>query len=77
MRRGNLPQSNLKTCRPSQQRNSKSWWRRTTATLLVVSFGTYRKRRRGVEMGRRGYVPLRRLGEIPLRCRWMFHLRLV
>ena len=30
----------------SQQRNSETWWRRTTATLLGVSFGSYRRRRR-------------------------------
>ena len=28
-------------------------------------------------MGRQGYVPLRRLGGVPLRCHWVFHLRLV
>ena len=28
-------------------------------------------------MGRRGYVPLRRLGDVPLRRRWVFHLRLL
>ena len=27
-------------------------------------------------MGRQGYVPLRRLGGVPLRGRWMFYLRL-
>ena len=25
-------------------------------------------------MGRREYVPLRRLGDVPLRLRWVFHL---
>ena len=63
--------------RPSQQRNSETWWRRTTATLLGVSFGTYRRRPRDVVIGRRGYVTLRRLAGVPLRCRWVFHLRLV
>ena len=53
----------------SRQRDSKTWWRRTTATLLGVSFGSYRRRRRDVLMGRGGYVPLRR--------HWVFHLRLV
>ena len=53
----------------SRQRDSKTWWRRTTATLLGVSFGTYMRRRRDVLMGRRGYVSLRRL--------WVFHLRLI
>ena len=52
----------------SRQRNSETWWRRTTATLLGVSFGSYRRRRRDVLMGRRGYVPLKRLGDVPLRC---------
>ena len=40
-------------------------------------FGTYKRRRRDVLMGRRGYEPLRRLGNIPLRRRWVFYLRLV
>ena len=61
----------------SRQRNSETWWRRTTATLLGVSFGSYRRRRRDVLMGRSGYVPLRRLGDVPLRRRWVFHLRLI
>ena len=34
-----------------------------------VSFGTYMRRRRDVLIGRLGYVPLRRL--------WVFHLRLI
>ena len=42
---------------------------RTTATLLCVSFGTYRRRHRELVIGRRGYVPLSR--------HWLFHLRLV
>ena len=49
--------------------------RRTTATLLAASFGTYSRRRRDVVMGRHGYVPLRSLGDVPLRRRWEFHLR--
>ena len=53
----------------SRQRNSETWWRRTTATLLGVSFGSYRSRHRDILMGRGGYVPLR--------CRWVFHLRLI
>ena len=61
----------------SRQQNSETWWRRTTATLLGVSFGSYRSCRRDVLMGRRRYVPLRRLGDIPLRRRWVFHLRLI
>ena len=61
----------------SRQRNSEMWWRRATATLLGISFGSYRRRRIDVLMGRRGYVPLRRLGDVPLRRRWVLHLRLV
>ena len=61
----------------SRQRNSETWWRRTTATLLGVSFGSYRRRHRDVLMGRCGYVPLRRPGDVPLRRRWVFHLRLI
>ena len=61
----------------SPQRNSKTWWRRTTTTLLSVSLGSYRRRRRDVLMGRRGYVLMRRLGTVRLRRRWVFHLRLV
>ena len=48
----------------SRQRDSKTWWRRTTATLLGVLFGSYRRRRRDVLMGRGGYVPLRRRGDV-------------
>ena len=59
----------------SRQCNSDTWWRRTTVTLLGVSFGSYRRCPRYVLMGRRGYVPLRRLGDVPLRQRWVFHLR--
>ena len=59
----------------SRQRNSETWLRRTTATLLGVSFGSYRRHHRDVLMGRRGYVPLRRFGDVPLRRRWVFHLR--
>ena len=61
----------------SRKRNIETWWRRTTTTLLGVLFGTYRRRHRDVLMGRRGYVPLRRLGNVALRRRWVFHLRLV
>ena len=50
---------------------------RTTATLLDVSFGTYRRRCRDVLMGRCGLLPLRRLGDLPLRFIWVFHLELV
>ena len=39
-----------------RQSNSEMWWRCTTATLLGVSFGSYKRRRRDVIMGRRGYV---------------------
>ena len=44
----------------SRQRNSETLWRRTTAALLDVSFGSYKRRHRDVLMGHRGYVPLRR-----------------
>ena len=53
------------------------WWKRTTATLFGVLFGTYRRRRRDVLMGHGGCVPLRRLSDVPLRRRWVFHLWLV
>ena len=53
----------------SRQHDFKAWWRRTTATLLGVSFGNYRRRRRDVLMGHGRYVPLRR--------HWVFHLRLI
>ena len=59
------------------QRNSETWWRRTIATLLDVSFGTYMRRCRVVLMGRRGNVSLRRLGHTPLRRCWVLYLRLV
>ena len=61
----------------SRQRNSETWWRRTTATLFGVSFETYRRVRRDALMARSGYVTLRRLGDLPLRRHWVFHLRLV
>ena len=63
----------------SRQSNTETWWRRTTARLLGVSFGSYRRRCRDLLIGHRGYVPLRRLGDVPLRrlsfemhllCRW-------
>ena len=43
--------------------------------LLSVSFGTYKRRRRDVLIGRQRYVPLRRLGDVPRRRRWVFLLR--
>ena len=61
----------------SRQRDPKLWWKRTTATLLGVSFGSYRRHRRDVLMGRGGYVALRRLSGVALRRHWVFHLRLV
>ena len=60
-----------------RKRNSETCWRRTIITLLGVLFGTYRRRHRDVLMGRRGYVPLKRLGNVPVKRRWVFHLRLV
>ena len=46
---------------------------------MGVSFETYRRRRRDVMglRGRIGYVPLRRLGGLPVRRLWVFYLRLV
>ena len=44
---------------------------------MSVSFGNYKRRRKDVLMGRRGYVPLRRLRGVPMRRRWVFHSRLV
>ena len=44
---------------------------------MGVSFETYKRRRRDELMGRRGCVPLRRLGGATMRRSWMFHLRLV
>ena len=46
-------------------------------TLVVVLFGSSRRLGREVLMGRRGYVPLRFLGDVPLRRHWFFNLRLV
>ena len=48
-----------------------------TITFLGVFFGTYRRPSRDVLMGRCGYVPLRRLGNVPRRRQWVFDLRLV
>ena len=61
----------------SLQCNSETRWRRIAATLLGVSFGSYRRRCRDVQMRRCGYVPLRRLGDVPLWHCWVFHLRLI
>ena len=59
-----------------RQRNYETWWRRTTATLLDASFGVT-----GdvvdVLIERSGYVPLRCLGDLPLRRSWVFYLKLV
>ena len=86
MRRENLPDNgqviwklsrDRSRDKVSRQRNSETWWRRTTATLLGVSFGSYRRGRIDILMGHRGYVPLRHLGDVPLRRRWVFHLRLL
>ena len=59
MRRENLPDGgqviwklsrDRSRDKASRQRNSEMWWRRTTATLLDVSFGSYRRRRIDVLM---------------------------
>ena len=85
MRRGNLRDGvhdkvtvilSSPTNKVLRQRNSGTWWRHTSATLMGVSFETYRRRRWDVLMGRRSYVTLRRLGDVPMRRRWVFHLRL-
>ena len=39
---------------------------------MGVLFETDKRRRRDLVMGRRRYVPLRRLGNVPLRRRWGF-----
>ena len=44
-------------------------WIRTTETSLAVSFETYLRRRGGVLMGLRDYVPLRRRHNIRIRRR--------
>ena len=59
----------------SRKRNSETWWTHTTTTFLGVLFGTYKRHDRDALVGRRGYVPLRDLGNVPLRRRWMIHLR--
>ena len=82
MRRGNLPDwvHDKATWKHRDRRNN------VTPTCggdvpqqryLGVSFGIYRKRCRDVVMGRRGYVPPRRLGDAPMRGRWVFNLSLV
>ena len=48
----------------SRQCNSETWWRRSIATLLGILFGSYSRRSRDVLMWRRGYVPLRHLGDV-------------
>ena len=59
MRRENLPDGgqviwklsrDRSRDKASRQRNSEMWWRRTTATLLDVSFESYRRRRIDVLM---------------------------
>ena len=45
--------------------------------VIELSFGIYRRRRRDALIGRQGFIPLRRLGDVSLRRRWEFHLRLV
>ena len=60
-----------------RQRNSETCWKITTATLLGVSFGSYRRRCRDLLMRRHRCVPLRCLDDVPLRRRWVFHLRFV
>ena len=52
-----------------QRRTNETSWVRTTETLLGVSLEPC--------LRCHGDVPLRRLGNVPLRHRWVFHLRLV
>ena len=51
----------------SQKRKFKAWWRWIIGTLLAVSFEIYKTRRRDILMGRHEYIPLRCLGDVPLR----------
>ena len=51
----------------SWRRTTETSWRRSTETSLGVSFETCFRRREN--------VPLSRLGDVPLRRHWMFHLR--
>ena len=64
------------TNKTSWQHNSETCWRHTTETLLGFSFDGYRRGCRNELMGRCGYVPPRRLCDVPLRCHWVFYLRL-
>ena len=66
MRRGNLTVGGHD--KALRQRNLERWWKRTTTMPLGVSFWTYRRHRRDALMRRRGYVPLRRLSDVPLIC---------
>ena len=55
----------------SLQRDSKTWWRCTTATFLGVLLGSYRRRRRDILTGHGGYVTLRRRGDVLMgRCHY-------
>ena len=44
---------------------------------MGISFESYRRRRNDVVIGRRGYLLLRHLGDVPMRRRMVFHLRVV
>ena len=44
---------------------------------MGASFESYRRRHRDVLMGHCGYKIMRHLGDVPMRRRWVFHLRLV
>ena len=70
---------------------TETFWLRTTETSFGVSFETCLRHRGDALMGRCCYVllrrhhdvpirchenaPLRPLGDVPPRCRWVFHLR--
>ena len=60
------------TNKTSWQCNSEMCCGRITATFLGVSFGTQRR-----TVGTSRYIPLRRIGDVPMKRRWVLHFRLV
>ena len=84
MRHGNLSDGghDKVTWKPSRDlltsccsnRTQETQWRCTTVMLWCVSFKSYRRCYRGILMDRHDFEPLRCLGDIPLRCCWLFHL---
>ena len=61
----------------SQQHNVEMCCRRISAMSFGVSLGTYERRFSDVLLGCPKYVLLRHLGDLLLRHRWVFCLRLV